>query len=50
MNWAAIVEGVTPEMFLSWLLVTVLGWLVFDGVRSVVMIVHELKSRGAKVE
>ena len=50
MNWGIIVGAVTPEMFLAWLLLTVFGWLVFDGVRSVFRsvfrIVHEFKGRG----
>lgn len=45
MSWAILVGAVTPEMFLAWLLLTVLGWFVFDGVRSVFQIVHEFRGR-----
>lgn len=46
MNLAVDVGSDTPGMFLAWLLLTVLGRLVFDGVRSVFRIVHEFKGRG----
>lgn len=48
MNLAVDVGSDTPGMVLAWVLLMVVGRLIFDGARSLVKAVQELKNRGVE--